>query len=63
MDNFLNDLPMGLGMALAQNMHAMECFAAMTPEERQTIIDGTHAIHSKQEMRAYVANIADQAIL
>ena len=41
---------MGLGMALAQNTEAMAYF----------VIDGTHDIHSKQEMRAYVERLSQQ---
>lgn len=63
MDHILSELPMGLGMALAQNMRALVCFAAMTPEEQRAVINRTHTIHSKQEMRDYVAGIADQTIL
>ena len=49
-----DEMPVGLGMALAQNPTAMKKFANLSSEEQQKIIDGTHAIHSKQEMHAYV---------
>ena len=52
------DIPMGLGMALAQNKAAMEAFSAMTPAQQQTVIDHTHSIGSKKEMQAYVAGLA-----
>lgn len=57
--NYANgqDIPMGLGMALAQNSSAMMRFAGLPDEEKQAIIEGTHAIHSKQEMQEYVAKI------
>ncbi len=48
------DMPIGLGMALAQNPKAMKTFAMMSDAEQQKIIDGTHALHSKQEMHEYV---------
>ena len=53
----LSDLPMGLGMALAQNVTAMQYFSNMSPEEQRKIIDHTHAIKSKSEMHAYVSQL------
>ncbi len=52
-----NELPMGFGMALAQHPEAMERFAGLPEAERQAIIDGIHAVHSKQEMQAYVERL------
>ncbi len=51
------DMPIGLGMALAQNPKAMKKFAMLSDAEQQKIIEGTHAIHSKQDMHRYVNNI------
>jgi len=48
------DIPMGLGMALMQNPPAMTYFANLSAQEQQAVIDRTHSIGSKQEMRAYV---------
>ncbi|MBQ5331663.1 MAG: hypothetical protein J6K92_00155 [Oscillospiraceae bacterium] len=58
--NFVNgkDIPMGFGMALAQNSKAMTRFSAMTEEQRREIISGTHGIKSKNEMKLYVEKIA-----
>lgn len=53
------DLPMGFSMALAQNIQAMEVFTSLTDIEQQKLIDGTHDIQSKEQMRAYVKAIAD----
>jgi len=50
-------IPMGLGMALMQNMPAFDYFAGLSMNERQAIIDHTHSIRSKQEMRAYVNSL------
>ena len=47
-------MPMGLGMALAQNEAAMTKFAALSESEKQKIIDGTHFVESKSEMKQYV---------
>lgn len=51
------ELPLGLSMALARDPAAMAAFSAMTPQERQAVIDGTHRIRSAAEMRQYVAGI------
>ena len=61
-DNFVNGygIPMGLGMALAQNSKAMENFSSLPEEKRKSIIEGTHNISSKQEMEAYVNSLANQ---
>ncbi|MDD6214252.1 MAG: hypothetical protein PUB42_03605 [Firmicutes bacterium] len=53
-DDILKDLPMGFGMALAQNPEALEVFSGMSDEEKREVIDGTHRIRSKNEMRRYV---------
>lgn len=55
----LNGVPMGFGMALSQNMAALEKFSAMSKAEQEAIINGTHNIHSKKEMKSYVNNLTD----
>lgn len=58
-NNFVDgaDMPLGLGMALAKNLSAMEYFAALPESERQRIIEHTHSIRSKQEMQEYVNSL------
>ncbi|MGN1101677.1 MAG: hypothetical protein ACI4RG_05750 [Huintestinicola sp.] len=58
--NFVNgkDIPLGFGMALAQNSEAMNRFSAMSDEQRRQLIEGTHSVRSKKEMQAYVDRIA-----
>lgn len=58
--NFVNgkDIPLGFGMALAQNSEAMNRFSAMSDEQRRQLIEGTHSVRSKKEMKAYVDRIA-----
>ena len=46
-----------LGMALAMNPEAMQKFASLPETKKQEIINGTHAISSKSEMRQYVESI------
>ena len=49
-----NDMPVGFSMALAQNPKAMQKFALLDETQKQDIINGTHAVRSKQEMHEYV---------
>ena len=51
------EIPMGLGMALAQNLNAMNRFASLPEEKRREIIAHTHEIQSKKERRAYVDSL------
>jgi len=53
----INEMPVGLGMALAMNPEAMQNFASLPETKKQEIINGTHAISSKSEMRQYVESI------
>lgn len=53
------EIPLGLGMAFAQNTAAMERFAAMSEQERQNIISMAQNVGSKAEMAAFVQKIAD----
>ena len=53
----MDELPLGFGMVLAQHPEAMARFSALPEEEQKAIIDGAHAVRSKQEMRAYVENL------
>lgn len=60
MNNFAENpqMPIGLGLALAQNLNAMNRFASLSLQQKQQIIEQTHQINSKQEMRALVEKIA-----
>lgn len=51
------ELPLGMGMALAQNEQALERFSALSMAEQKAVIDGARQVRSKQEMRQYVENI------
>jgi uncharacterized protein YdeI (YjbR/CyaY-like superfamily) len=59
LENYVNgpQMPMGLGMALAENMQAMQYFAALPDQKKQAVIDHTHQIQSKQEMRQFVQEL------
>lgn len=51
------EMPVGLGMALAQRPEAMEKFTALSDEKKLEIINKTHSVSSKEEMRQYVDKI------
>lgn len=51
------NLPLGFGMALAQNEAAMQAFEALSEEEKDAVIDQTHHVQSKREMRQLVAGL------
>ncbi len=52
-----SDIPLGLRMALAENISAMQVFAEMSDERRAEIIDGARGIESKSDMKKYVRGI------
>lgn len=54
------ELPLGFGMALAQNSAAMERFAMMSEDEKRSVISGTHQVKSKAEMHRYVEQLAER---
>ena len=51
------EIPLGFGMALAQNPKAMDVFAAMPQKQRKDVIRKTETIRSKEEMRSYVDSL------
>lgn len=54
------DIPLGLGMALMQNADAFFYFSGLDAEKQQKIIDNSHGIKSRDEMRNYVNSISSQ---
>ena len=57
-----SQIPLGLGMAFAQNMPAMEYFAGLSAQQKQQIIHRAQNVHSKQEMRNLVQSMANHEI-
>ena len=53
----MEQLPLGFSMALAQNPDAMKRFAAMSESEKAAVLEGIHAIQSKEDMQRYVNGI------
>lgn len=47
-------LPMGFGLALTQNPSAMKWFTSLSKSAQDAIIERTHTIRSKEEMRAFI---------
>lgn len=54
------DIPLGLGMVLMQNADAFFYFSGLDAEKQQKIIDNSHGIKSRDEMRSYVNSISSQ---
>lgn len=56
------ELPLGFGMALAQNEATMQAFEAMSEAEKQAILRRTHSVRSKSEMQQLVSGLADHSV-
>lgn len=59
----LSDIPLGLGMALAQNPAAMKTFAGLPEERREAVLAQAGAVKSKAEMQRLVASLAENSSL
>ena len=51
------DMPLGFGMALAQNPAAMDAFSALSGEQRRQVLEKSRRIRSREEMRSYVDSL------
>lgn len=51
------ELPLGFGMALAQNEAAMARFEALSEAEKAAVVRRTHEVGSKREMRDLVNSL------
>lgn len=54
-------VPIGFGMALAQNAKAVNAYAMMTKEEKNAILAKAHNAKSSEEMAQIVSAIAAEA--
>lgn len=52
-----DEIPVGLSMAFAENLRAMERFSNMDVQDRQDVIERARHAGSKQEMRSIVAGL------
>lgn len=50
-------VPIGFGLALAMNEPAMVKYAAMSEQQKQTILNKAHNAHSEKEMHEIVNSI------
>lgn len=57
--SILNDkeIPIGLGMALSQNLDAMQVFSSMDESSRNDIIERSHHAQSKNDMQNIVTDL------
>ncbi len=55
------DIPLGLSMAMAQNVMAFDVFAKLSPVQKQQLINDSHNAHSPQEMQQLVDNMTGSA--
>ncbi len=51
------DLPVGFGMALSQNVYAMEYFAALSKQKQRAIIEQAKYVSSSSEMHNFVNSL------
>lgn len=54
------EVPIGFGMALAQNEKAVSAYAAMTREQKDAVIARAHQAESREEMQRIVADVAEK---
>lgn len=57
--SLLNDdaVPIGFGMALAQNLNAMKHFSGMTEAEKEEILNRARDASSKKEMDSLIESL------
>ena len=55
-----SNVPVGFGMALAQNAPALRAFAAMSEDEQDAVLARIRQVRSKNEMRRLVEQLAEQ---
>ncbi len=56
------DMPLGLRMALTQNMEAMSRFAELSESEKMAYIQGARQVRSRQEMEQYVRRLTQSGL-
>lgn len=54
-----DQVPIGFGMALAMNEPAMAAYAAMTQQQKQTVLMKAHSAKTKKEMHQIVSSIVE----
>ena len=56
------EVPIGFGMALAQNEAAVDAYAMMTKEQKQAVLERAHHARSEKEMYQIVQSLASGAM-
>ncbi len=58
--SFLNDqaIPLGFGMALSQDLNAMDKFSHMTESEKEEFLNRARDAKSKKDMSAIVSELS-----
>lgn len=51
-------VPIGFGMALAQNFDAMAAYSALPEEQKQAVLGKAHNVRSESEMYTLVNELA-----
>lgn len=61
--SILNDdqIPVGLGMALAQDLDAMKAFSGLNESAKQQVIERSRQVSSKDEMKGIVSDLHESA--
>ena len=52
-------VPIGFGLALSANTAAMNRYAQLSEEQKQSILNRAHNVRSEKEMYALVASLAN----
>ena len=52
-------VPIGFGMALAQNTEAMNRYARLDEAQKQAVLNKAHNVRSKREMHSLVESLAN----
>ncbi|MBQ3154300.1 MAG: hypothetical protein IJB88_03620 [Clostridia bacterium] len=52
-----DEIPLGFGMALAQNEQALQNFAHMDERERQRVLFDARHVRTKNEMKSLITRI------
>lgn len=55
-------VPIGFGMALAQNTAAMNHYAHLSEEQKQEVLNKAHNVRSEKEMYTLVAGLANGSV-
>lgn len=58
-DKRAEGVPLGLGMALAQDQKALKHFASLSDAERERMVTMVHSIGSRKEMQDYGSLMRD----